>query len=218
MNSSSKNGVPVFKQPIIGFRKWNIDTQNGLLTSCTSHIPWQPGINYASGCQGSHPSPGPNCHCGFNAWFTPADNSVSGYSGVTGAIAAAGDVQLHPTGFRSSEAQVIALCIEGRYRKDLAEKISHRYKIPVFDREEDFIDFVNSIDAKENATSILQKSGFHPSNIPSGLMVGSASSNKITAKEMEMIFWIILFLFLLAVFFRPLLRLGASAARAIGGL
>lgn len=220
MSVTNSKGVPVFDQPIIGFRKWNIDENNGLLMSCTNNIPWQPGINYASGCSGSHASPGSGCHCGFNAWFTPADNHSSGYHGVVGAIAAAGKVELHPTGFRSSEAQVIALHIDKGYRKDIAEKISQRYRIPVFDKEDDFLDFVKSFERKLDNSKLLQQAGFSSSQISPAVinLQASRTSAGITIKEIEMIFWVIIFLVLLAIFFRPILKLISSGARALGGV
>lgn len=90
---------PLIKDaPLLGFRKWNIDENNDLLLAMNGTA-WQPGLNLAHGC--SHPSPGEGCHCGFSAWYGFESNETSRYSGITGAIAGAGNIQLHSEGFLS---------------------------------------------------------------------------------------------------------------------
>ena len=143
--------------PILGFRKWRIDKRNGLLESAVSDIPWQPGLNHASGCSGSHTSPGPNCHCGFNGWYRMPDNKTSHYKGITGAFAGAGRVQMHKDGFRSSEAQILALLASRQSQADGLAGIADKYGIPVFTDEQEFYDFVTSkallLDDMEEALS-----------------------------------------------------------------
>lgn len=129
---------------LIGFRRWLIDADNRMLVSATStEVAWQPQVNYARGCKG-HSSPGKHCHCGFNAWFDFKD-AEKNYRGVIGAIAGAGDIRLHKKGFRSSEAQILALLSFNKISKkdsSLLKEISDRYQVPLFKNKEAFFEFI----------------------------------------------------------------------------
>lgn len=95
-NSIVKELTPTLQKPLLGYRVWALDIHNNLLLSATGRgAAWQTGINLASGCD-SHPSPGP---CGYNAFYTLEYSDLSGYSGIAGAIAEAGNVFLHHSGY-----------------------------------------------------------------------------------------------------------------------
>lgn len=128
---------------LLGFRRWSFDIANDLLVSCIDNIPWQPGLNHASGC--SHPSPGRNCHCGFNAWFSVRDaqNNYSFSTTIVGAIAGAGTLELHASGFRAEQAQILALLVEKKQVSSL-KKISEKYNIPIFTEEGEFLAFIHN--------------------------------------------------------------------------
>lgn len=116
-----------FSGAILGFRKWEVNERDSLLMSVTNNKSWQSGVNFSEGCHG-HSPPGNDCHCGWNAYYT-LEKSEKSYSGVLGAILGAGSTELHEDGFRSSEAQIIALLYEG-YRGDIdsIEKIALVFK------------------------------------------------------------------------------------------
>lgn len=155
---------PLFKKPLLGFRYWTLDLNNKVLLSVTSDVPWQPGVNYAAGCS-NHSSPGLNCACGFNAWYdlSSINNLHYDYGGkgaVAGAIAGTGTMAIHPTGFRSSEAQVLALLSSEKTnddQRDLIKEIAKRYSVPVFKDKNELLLFLENLDLVNNKNSKLKK-------------------------------------------------------------
>ena len=133
---------PVIKQPLLGFRKWRVGA-NKRLYPMTDNAPWSPGINY-SFCQGDHDAPKKNCECGFYAWYNYEDNRKSSYDGVIGAIAGVGEAQFHKTGFRISEAQIIALYSERESDFERLKEIAKNYGIPFFNDSEEFLRYAES--------------------------------------------------------------------------
>lgn len=143
---------PLFKKPLLGFRCWEIDCNNKVLLASTKQIAWQTGVNYAAGCKG-HSSPSESCHCGFNAYYDIESAKNSFYSSshaVIGAMAGNKKIMLHPTGFRSSEAQILALFYEPKqYTKEMTQvikEIASRYSIPLFTDISQFTAFLETLD------------------------------------------------------------------------
>lgn len=131
---------------VLGFRKWDL-RYDKKLKSCTNHSVWQPGINTAKCHRYNHLAPASGCHCGFNAWYS-LRKANKNYNGIIiGAIAGAGRVELHYDGFRSSQAQIIALLV-APYRSatslKFVEEIGDKYNVPVFENKKDFKRFVKS--------------------------------------------------------------------------
>lgn len=144
--------TPISEQAVLGFRHWGLDQDNALLVSALGST-WQPGVNYAS-CPVPHISPGPGCHCGFNAYSSikTALNGPYMSRPIFGAIAGAGQVEIHSgpdksidCGFRSEQAQILALCV---LAPDLIEeekslvRLSQRYSVPVFTDKDKFLDYI----------------------------------------------------------------------------
>lgn len=166
------------KQAIIGYRRWSVDSE-GNLYPMTVRDAWKPGIN-RSFCWVKNPDSadltvphdGGLCHCGFNAFFE-LNKAVCSYTApdsVIGAVAGAGKVQIHEEGFRSEEAQVIALCfvpgnsvikkyfdefipgsfcvteesICGKRDHGLIQKAADKYGVPLFDSLEDMFRFAQN--------------------------------------------------------------------------
>ena len=139
--------VKTQKQPLLGFRHWAI--RNNKLGAATHHYEWEPGLNHAN-CHMGHEAPARDCHCGFNAYYCLEDTT---YGGVCGAIAGAGKVELHGDGFRSSEAQIIALLAvapnkynsySSYYSKDELKEIEATYGVPVFTDKKEFLKYVRT--------------------------------------------------------------------------
>lgn len=65
-------------------------------------------------------------------------------SHILGAIAGAGEMCIHQTEFRSSEAQVLAFLIKTEEALEIFGKVSGNYKVPIFLDEESFLSFINS--------------------------------------------------------------------------
>lgn len=131
---------------ILGFRKWDVDVYNQKLRSCTKYSVWRPGVNIAECYRYNHHlAPAPGCHCGFNAWYS-LKKANKNYQGIVGAIAGAGRVELHYDGFRSSEAQIIALLLPPKttISSKLVEKLADNYNLQVFENKKDFTRFVKS--------------------------------------------------------------------------
>lgn len=158
-------------QALIGFRKWHVDenynllacTKNGYLTHKGGGYIWKRGINKAS-CDKCGHAPGGACHCGFNSFYNLKDALEGPYEGVLGVIAGAGEVRVHDVGFRSSEAQPIALLINTPYKKERESinKAAKKYLIPVFCSQKELNKFLYSIRGvdirdQENCEEIISK-------------------------------------------------------------
>lgn len=142
-----------YPKPILGFRAWrNDDGRNGtdhLLfpLTCFFSPPWKPGVNI-SRCHNiaiaasldrdipTHDSPAKNCHCGFNAFdhlpaaYAYIQNNHFADNFTYGLIAGAGKIEIHDIGFRSEEAQILALLGN--------QNAADYYKVPNFESKLDF--------------------------------------------------------------------------------
>src|SRR4051794_26823443 len=79
----------------------------------------------------SHRPPAPDCMCGIYALADPEDRRLHGWDDqIVGAITAWGDIELHRTGFRAEQAEVVALAGEGA----AAEAAARRYGVPLVER------------------------------------------------------------------------------------
>lgn len=84
---------------------------------------------------------------GATADLTPGlsvDNAESNYSGVVGAIAGAGKIEVHADGFRSSEAQVLALLLTNKFDLKHYQVIAEKYNIKLFTNQENFLEFAQT--------------------------------------------------------------------------
>lgn len=152
----------------IGFRAWNLhlyETYNGQTYELNPlHVggaSWTPGVNIArciSMRRGKSEIEGvphgindvdyDGCHCGFNAWNTlkglenyigeDLDNLEASRGQVAGIIAGAKKTELHEDGFRSAEAQILALVGDG----EAALKTAERYGVPCFQHKNDLMAFM----------------------------------------------------------------------------
>ena len=128
-----------------------IDPVNEVLISMRYQA-WHPGLNYAIGC--AHPSPGEGCHCGFNAYADMGEALNSEYNTkgcLFGAIAGAGQARIHRDGFRTSEAQVLALFSEDESQYELNKKVAERYGVPLFDDKKRFEEYVARFEVETEA-------------------------------------------------------------------
>ena len=137
-----------FPTPIFGYRKWFIpEGEIDYLRACVFDTPWNKGINIAE-CHHDLPcseSPGKECHCGFNAWNNWEDNEESHYDGITGFVAGAGRVEVHPQGFRSSEAQILALFMSKKDYLRCGDKFCSYYGVPVFVNKIKFLKYCENL-------------------------------------------------------------------------
>lgn len=134
---------PLYPAAALGFRAWGVRERS--LVSVTFSFEWQPGTTQAS-CEHGHPAPHPRCACGLYAYHElgPAIHVPYGGLGMVGAIAACGNLEVHATGFRCAEAQILALLEPQAFLGRLmevsqrrAQLIARRYRVPLFaDRNE----------------------------------------------------------------------------------
>jgi hypothetical protein len=110
--------APKLKEHVVGFRLWRFKrrSRHALEALFADGKRWDRG-NWirAQGCLDHGGAPGPDCHCGFNAFHEPAaahrqyaaqarDKDV-----VLGAIQAKGRLEVHADGFRCEWARPIAV-------------------------------------------------------------------------------------------------------------
>lgn len=162
---------------LLGFRSWKIIedrlyplkvSDNLILRSQysdTTDIPltlqWNKGINkslcvLANGEDTDlFSSPHIDHDCGFNAFFEFSrskeylERGIIPYP-IVGAIAGSGNMQIHPKGFRSEQAQILALLVNDIDLKDklkvlLLKNISKHYAVPIFLKEQAFLEYVHSL-------------------------------------------------------------------------
>ncbi len=141
--------TPDFVEPVAGYRVWGLDGGQRL-RAWTAGTTWEPGVNRAGchvGLMGGgpsrrHPAPNERCSCGLYALNDPRDARIGG--GMTraggllvkGAIAAWGDLMVHPSGFRAELACVLALVLRGRAGEEERARVqaaAEAYGVPVVD-------------------------------------------------------------------------------------
>lgn len=175
----------------LGFRSWNIaynkDRQEVLLPLFQGKdVAWKPGINRAR-CvkvldkkEPHGKIPANDCDCGWHA-FHEIHSLLIMYVNTKfdvhwhGAIAGSGRVEIHSEGWRSEEAQLIALyCHINKYvsqeekevcREEI-ESVSKYYQVPVFENLKEFYDYIYSEKVLNSAEKIPKKERPSSSSIP----------------------------------------------------
>lgn len=138
--------APDLTDPVLGVRAWRVES--GVLCSTFSNRPWHLGVNQAECLDletfeprpDAHRAPAARCRCGiyglhnFNSryryWFDD-----DGWPAVIGAVAAWGQMQIHPSGFRAEYAQILALSVPPSLAEE-ARGTAQRYRVPLVDPNE----------------------------------------------------------------------------------
>lgn len=142
--------MPLFVQPVVGFRVWRLDRDGTLLPRAVSALhwldvePWLPGRNdavcvYEGRSRAPHRSPDGDCDCGLHACHEVSQVARAARADgcIAGAIAAWGDLQVHRTGFRAQHAQIVALAMPERSALTApARAAARRYVVPLVDFSE----------------------------------------------------------------------------------
>ena len=147
---------------ILGFRCWSVDSETNSLGPAAIKVDaeghkifWDRGSNTAKCVHhpveniepavGDAPHSEDDHHCGFNAWFDPHDArrySLLYSDSVYGAIAGSGKMCFHTKGFRSEQAQIIALYIPLSSASEEATILAaDAYGVPFFYSEKEFLCF-----------------------------------------------------------------------------
>jgi glycine cleavage system H lipoate-binding protein len=134
--SAAREGAPDYLEAVVGYRAWHV-ADDGLLRPWTfTALPWEPGVNRAVCARDHrHRPPVGDCMCGLYALTDPGDRRLDFRADqAVGAIAAWGDLEVHRTGFRASEACIVALTLPARVgvdRQDRLERAAARYGVPL---------------------------------------------------------------------------------------
>jgi len=156
-DSRAKEGMnPLFPGAALGFRAWGVDGTS-LVGITYTFFEWQPEVSKAS-CQNGHKAPHAQCSCGFHAYHElgSALSLPLGRPGIVGAIAGRGQAQVHASGFRCAEAQVLALLEPeeqaepwmGRLTwvsRRRAKQLARRYRVPLFASTGDLLAYCRQI-------------------------------------------------------------------------
>lgn len=153
----------MINEPIVGVRLWLPIYSHGLLEaglplpglrSTAAHYPWVPGKNVAK-CPARnssirfpthvHPDgaaiPAQKCICGLHAFYSP--DHLQGFftgsflvRGVMGVVRGWGNVRLHPDGWRSEYAEIMALLSHPNNEHNsalayLLPQIAENYGVPI---------------------------------------------------------------------------------------
>lgn len=145
--------VKTFSECVVGYRKWIVDSLGQLRAITMTKQVWVPGVNearcrphdsaYFGASSGffegeeAHAAPHEDCHCGLYGWNDVASNTPTivndaGQIVVYGAIAAWGDLRVHATGFRASNACPTALSYDDRTESCVLEvlaRVADKYHV-----------------------------------------------------------------------------------------
>lgn len=133
--SSVLSAAPDLVEPVLGFRAWHVDRLGGLVPMVFQACTWQPGVNRAECHVDTHErhfAPQADCTCGIYA-LHQLESLSPREATCFGAIAAWGDIQVHPAGFRAELACVLALAARGggrRHRQRMSDA-AERYDVPL---------------------------------------------------------------------------------------
>jgi hypothetical protein len=135
---------PDIVMPIVGFRQWRVSAGRIGPIGNGAAI-WRQGPEWTqSECtSGLHMSPGPRCHCGFNAWFRPDRIVGSEFPMVGGIMLGKGVIEVHeqdPPGFRSEYGKPLAFTWTKPEDEAQVRELGKSLNIPVvpFDMMETF--------------------------------------------------------------------------------
>ena len=120
----------------LGYRVWKI--KDNALVPLFEGPAWRPGKNLAYCQKAAHRAPALDCHCGFNAYHDLKDAYQEAQASqrnlknlVIGAVLAKGHLEIHHSGFRAEEAQVIGLWSPQGQSEQL-QALSVYYQVSVF--------------------------------------------------------------------------------------
>lgn len=129
---------------VVGFRCWRVHGGRLLPLTQNPALRWEPGWNRAWCLRDpAHVAPVHECECGLYAYHEPGPTTLSpmamsilgmsilGAPVVAGAVLARGELEVHPRGFRASEARVIAL-LQTSWVDDLPG-LAARFGVPIVD-------------------------------------------------------------------------------------
>jgi hypothetical protein len=129
------NVAPDLIDPVLGFRAFEVGPDCLLRSPWASSWVWRPGAVTARCRQTrltgwvTHAAPGRNCTCGLYA-YNELDQRLLEGAWCVGAIAAWGEMELHPSGFRTQHACVVALAAApgvGLADRELISRTAERY-------------------------------------------------------------------------------------------
>jgi hypothetical protein len=115
--------APDLTQKIVGYRSWDVDAMDRLMSTGFGSLRWIPGPQRAA-CRArssdgvflpaDHEAPSSDCDCGFYALHSLASAraygaAAAGTRRVTGLITAWGRIEVHGVGFRAEWAEVVAI-------------------------------------------------------------------------------------------------------------
>lgn len=134
----------LFAAAALGYRFWFVAEEH--LLSATNGL-WEPGVNRAACWRSTgHPAPQGDCTCGLHAYhelsaplrhtnsfarhWRPGDRDEAV---MIGAVAGRGALEVHWSGWRAAEGQVLGLLATPvQIASGLAAEIAGRYRVPYF--------------------------------------------------------------------------------------
>ena len=128
--------APDLVEPLLGFRAFEVG-RDRVLRSLSSGSVWEPGVVTARCRQtrltGSvtHAAPGRNCTCGLYA-YRELESRLRTGDWCIAAVAAWGEVEIHPSGFRAQHACAVALAAGSDTsigRRELIARTAERYGV-----------------------------------------------------------------------------------------
>lgn len=130
--------LQIFPQVLVGFRYWVV-TPTGYLAGVTHQTVWRPDRPMVSQCRFGHIGPAEHdvCGCGLYAYHTLDDAAKQQRkqqrrsARIVGVVVGRGQAQIHQTGWRAEEAQIMAIAAVDPQDHEIAQKLGERYQIPV---------------------------------------------------------------------------------------
>lgn len=123
--SGEEKELPLYTEPIIGARAFNVDVLNRLIPHTCGRVPWKPGENVSTHMKDTgtyyvdqwrdtrdHHAPDECKTCGYYGYTdrqAARDHHVQGFTQTTGIIGGYGKVAVGPWGFRAEKARIVAL-------------------------------------------------------------------------------------------------------------
>lgn len=137
----------LYATALVGYRAWVLHGA-GQLCSTMSLLPWRGSVERAE-CRledvEEHEAPARKCSCGLYAFHYLEQAELWAASmcftggGAAGLIAGRGRAEVHASGFRVAEAQIVALLRPdyrlGLRRRTQLERAAERYGVPLVGRE-----------------------------------------------------------------------------------
>lgn len=123
-----------YSRPVIGFRVWAIE-KDGTLSAPAARTRWRPGSNIAYCRSNKHDAPSKNCDCGFNAFgdFPEFAEKETKQNYLWGAVVLKGRAQIHESGIRAEEAEIVTLLHNPNNDPSLEGLVVKKYSVSLFD-------------------------------------------------------------------------------------